>query len=218
VGSEIDLEALRQQVQDTGLSVRMVSGMMTGVADSLGQAAGSLGDYRQGVDAVQASSVTLAQEMEHLVKLAREVDQVLALVEHVALQTRMLSLNATLEAARAGEAGRGFAVVAAAVKDLARQTNGATVDIRTSLSGILAAAEKATGHTAQLDRAIAGVRDLTRGVVAQLQEQAEVSVAAARYVDEAASHVDDIGRRIDALAAPAAPAAPPVPEGDTAWH
>lgn len=45
-------------------------------------------------------------------------------------QTTMLALNTPIVAARAGEAGKGFAVVAHAVKELARQTNTATEDIR----------------------------------------------------------------------------------------
>jgi methyl-accepting chemotaxis protein len=191
------LEDLRQQAQDTGLNVRMVSGMMTGVADSLGQVATTLKDYERGVDRVHNASVTLAGEMKSLVQLARQVDQVLALIEHIALQTRMLSLNATLEAARAGEAGRGFAVVAASVKDLAKQTNGATGEIRSALSGILVAAENATGHSGELDRSISSVRETTRAIVEQLQEQAQVSVAAARYVDEAAVSVDGIADRLE---------------------
>jgi methyl-accepting chemotaxis protein len=197
--TSIAVEALRQQAQDAGLSVRMVSGMMTGVADSLGTVATQLTRYEAGVDQVHHASATLTGEMGTLVGLARQVDQVVALIEHLALQTRMLALNATLEAARAGEAGRGFAVVAASVKDLSRQTNTATQDIRTALSGILAAAQGATGHCTELDGAIVGVRSMTHTLVEQLTEQAQVSVAAARYVDQAASAVDGIALGLEQL-------------------
>lgn len=222
-----ELQGLQQQAQDTGLSVRMVSGMMGGVADSLGQATGRLEGYERDVERVHVSSLSLAQEMTALVSLARQVDQVLALIEHLALQTRMLSLNATLEAARAGENGRGFAVVAASVKDLARQTNGATGDIRVALTGILKAAQKATGHSAELDQAITTVRNFTHDVVTHLQEQADISKAAARYVDEAAVHVDEVAGKLEAVArqlAPPASAPDPVTnpqseaEGATPWH
>jgi methyl-accepting chemotaxis protein len=195
------LEDLRQKSEDVGLSVRMVSGMMTGVADSLGQVAGELNGYERAVEKVHHSSITLGAEMAELVRLARKVDGVLQLIEHIALQTRVLSLNATLEAARAGEAGRGFKVVASSVKELAKQTNEATGEIRTALSGILVAAEHATGHGAELDGSIDAVRNLTRGMVAQLQEQAQVAVAAAKYVDEAANGVDSVALELSRASA-----------------
>jgi methyl-accepting chemotaxis protein len=213
------LDDLRQRADDVSLSVRMVSGMMTGVADSLGSISVQMKDYERSVDKVHHSSVTLSGEMAQLVKLARQVDGVLALIENIALQTRVLSLNATIEAARAGEAGRGFQVVASAVKDLAKQTNAAVGDIRHSLSGIVVAAENATGHTGELDVAINSVRTLTNGFVDTLTEQSQVAVAAAKYVDEAATGVDGIGRELEkahaqAAAAAAAATAPSPTEAD----
>jgi methyl-accepting chemotaxis protein len=178
----------------------MVSGMMSGVADSLGRVTTTFQTYEQGVDGVYHASESLADEMRSLVDLAQQVDRVLALIEHLALQTRVLSLNATLEAARAGDTGRGFAVVAASVKDLARQTNGATGDIRDALSGILCAAENATGHSTELSRSIVVVREMTRVIVRQLLEQAQVSVAAARNVDQTAAGVDAIAERLGQVA------------------
>jgi methyl-accepting chemotaxis protein len=56
-----------------------------------------------------------------------------------------LALNATIEAARAGEAGKGFAVVANEIKELARQTAEATLDIKQQIEGI----QHSTGGTVE---------------------------------------------------------------------
>jgi methyl-accepting chemotaxis protein len=193
--------ALQDQAANVALSVRMVSGMMTGVVESLCQVAGSLGSYGHSIDSVHDASVKLAAQMNELVGLTTHVQRLLELIEHISMQTRVLALNATLEAARAGESGKGFAVVAHSVKELSRQTGAATAEIRVALDGMLLAAQTATSQSGQLDGAINTVRALTTSFVNTLEEQSQVSKTAAFYVDEAAVSVDAIAAELEQRAA-----------------
>ena len=67
-----------------------------------------------------------------------EIGNVVKVITSIAEQTNLLALNATIEAARAGEAGKGFAVVASEVKDLAQETARATEDISRRVEAIQA--------------------------------------------------------------------------------
>jgi methyl-accepting chemotaxis protein len=72
----------------------------------------------------------LGDRMAQMQARSREITRVIGLVETVAFQTKLLSLNASVEAARAGSAGRGFAVVAQEVRALAQRSEDAARTIR----------------------------------------------------------------------------------------
>ena len=104
---------------------------------------------REATAAVGATAEEAARgerRMGELAGAAREIGEVVRMIEDVAGRTNLLALNATIEAARAGEAGKGFAVVAQEVKALASQTAKATADIASRIAAVQASAE-ATGQS-----------------------------------------------------------------------
>lgn len=116
------------------------------------------------------SSQKASETMASLAETARQVEQIIAMIDGIAGRTNLLALNASIEAARGGEAGRGFAVVAGEVKNLARQTSAAT---RTVASQIRAM----QGST---DESVAALRE----VVEHVCEMETSAISIAHSVEE----------------------------------
>ena len=76
----------------------------------------------ENMETITTSFNAMAEDVQKLVEISKEMEQIMAIVTNIANQTNLLSLNATIEAARAGEEGRGFAVVAGEVRKLSEQT------------------------------------------------------------------------------------------------
>jgi methyl-accepting chemotaxis protein len=90
------------------------------------------GDFKSASVRAQEGKIAL-QDSDSAMGLIRtsadQIERAVIEIQEIAAQTNLLALNATIEASRAGEAGRGFAVVAAEVKDLAKRSNEAAVQI-----------------------------------------------------------------------------------------
>ena len=99
------------------------------IDESASQTEGQIYHSVQAMNKSSESMTETVQLMESLSKQSKEISSILSIIGEIAQQTNLLSLNATVEAARAGKHGRGFAVVAGEVKELATRTAKATQEI-----------------------------------------------------------------------------------------
>lgn len=117
---------------------------------------------------------------------ADRIGDVVKLIQEIAEQTNLLALNATIEAARAGEAGKGFAVVASEVKALANQTGKATEEIAGQVSQIQAVTKSAVGAIGSIGERIRSINEVVAAVASAAEEQAAATQEISRNVQEAA--------------------------------
>ena len=125
-----------------------------------------------------------------------EIGEVIKVITNVAEQTNLLSLNATIEAARAGEAGKGFAVVANAVKELAKQTAGATVTIRHKIDAIQNDVRDSVLAISRISHTIEQINEFQNSIAGAVEEQTVVTREISRNVADAAKGTLEIAGNI----------------------
>jgi methyl-accepting chemotaxis protein len=121
-----------------------------------------------------------------LSRAAQEIGDVVKLITAIAEQTNLLALNATIEAARAGEAGRGFAVVASEVKSLASQTAKATDEISSHIAGMQGATQESVAAIKEIGGTIAQISGIASSIAGAVEQQSGATQEIARNVQHVA--------------------------------
>jgi len=140
--------------------------------------------------------------MTRMQEASQRVAEVVAVIDDVAFQTGMLSLNAAVEAARAGEAGKGFAVVASEVRHLARRCAESADEIRALIGDASAqvdtSADKLKHVSVSLDAIVNGVREVS-GRLRSISTASTQQSAGLGEVTESVGNLDKITRENAAL-------------------
>jgi len=171
------MESAIREIAHNATEAARVAGQAVTVAESTTRTVGKLGDSSQ------------------------EIATVIKLINGIAEQTNLLALNATIEAARAGEAGKGFAVVASEVKELAQETARATEDISQRVEAIQADTAGAVEAISRISTVIGEINDFQATIAAAVEEQTATTNEMNRNVAEAASGTQGIAAAISGLAA-----------------
>jgi methyl-accepting chemotaxis protein len=150
---------------------------------------------RMATDAVEQTRKT-NNRVSELSKAAARIGDVVELINTIAEQTNLLALNATIEAARAGEAGRGFAVVASEVKALAEQTAKATGEIGQQITGMQAATQESVGAIQQISGTIEKLSEISSTIAAAVEEQGAATQEISRNVQQAAQGTQQVSSNI----------------------
>jgi methyl-accepting chemotaxis protein len=129
--------------------------------------------------------------MRELAEAAGKIGEVINLITDIAEQTNLLALNATIEAARAGEAGKGFAVVASEVKNLANQTASATDEISAQIQTIQQTTNNAVDAIDAVSNMINHMNEVSSAIAAAVEEQGAATKEIATNVESAAHSTQD---------------------------
>lgn len=161
----------------------------------------------------ETSGSQVSQNMDVLKEYTGKMQDIMNLIRNVADQTSLLALNASIEAARAGDAGKGFAVVASEISSLSEQTNAATKDIDSLIENIIHSIEEVTTSVTNLMESNAlqnqyvditannfkEIRNNTQGISSQvlnLQNTVDVVTTANNQVEEQIDNVSHLMQKI----------------------
>ena len=147
----------------------------------------------------EAASKAVVDELKSLNEYTDQMHSIIDMITKVTNQTSMLSLNASIEAARAGDAGRGFAVVATEISNLANQTKGATGNITTiignissELANVIESIDKLISSN-QLQNQSAAVTassfEKIIGAATSVESQSQLLTSVVKELKEANSHI-----------------------------
>ncbi len=194
--TELTEAALRQaaQITETTEKVKAMARSMSDMSKSAEKSAevaqGSVATAKRGAEAVQNTIRGMdemreqiqetAKRIKRLGESSQQIGEIVELINDIAEQTNILSLNAAIQAAMAGEAGRGFAVVADEVQRLAERSAEATKQISDLVKTIQADTNEAV---ASMEQATNGVVEATRLADAAGQALGEIESVSEQLSD-----------------------------------
>ncbi len=146
----------------------------------------SLTEISQALQAVTQTMDYVAQTSETLQERSRQIDEVVQMIKDFADQTNILSINASIQAARAGIQGHGFAVVALEVRRLAENSQKAVSDIQ--------------GRVSSLQKDIDSVTQQIQTGVSRLEGAKKAGAATKKVFEEIQKKADDAHQAIRRIA------------------
>ncbi len=214
-----EMRNLSQQIatanEETSTQASMVSAAAEQVSANVQSVATATEELNASTREIATNASEAAQVATRAVEIGREtkttfeqldesgatIGNVVKVIYAIAEQTNLLALNATIEAARAGEAGKGFAVVADEVKKLASQTAQATEEISSAAEVISNHTRVAGDAIGEISEIIRQIHDIQTTIASGVEEQTATTAEIAHSVAEAATGSSEMAERIAGIAA-----------------
>jgi methyl-accepting chemotaxis protein len=197
--TERQAAALRQTaaaMEALTATVRATAGGADHARDVVAQAQGDAERSGQ----VVSQAVAAMTEIE---TSARQISDIIGVIDEIAFQTNLLALNAGVEAARAGDAGRGFAVVASEVRALAQRSAQAAKEIKALILSSGRQVERGVslvGQTGGALKRIVGQVDEINTLVADIAASAQAQASGLIHVSASVRELDQVTQQNAAMA------------------
>lgn len=129
-------EHIQEQIAMVKQSASQIERSMKETAQKVGEGKVQMETLSGQVEKSTAANSQMVKQVKILSEYTNQMNTIIETITSIANDTSLLALNASIEAARAGDSGRGFAVVAGQISDLANQTKSATVNVTSLIENI----------------------------------------------------------------------------------
>jgi len=192
----VNIQSVSAAMEQSSSNVNMVASSseeMTVTVNEIAQSAEKARSISE--EAVKQSRLT-SEKMAALGDSAQKIGRVTETITEISEQTNLLALNATIEAARAGDAGKGFAVVANEIKELARQTAAATVDIKNQINEMQDTTSTTVEDIEKISAVIVEINHVISGIATAIEEQSTVSNEIADNISQASQGIAEVNENV----------------------
>ena len=191
-----NIQSVSAAMEESSSNVSMVASAteeMTATVNEIGQNAEKARSISE--NAVKQSNLT-SEKVIALGESSKKVGKVTETITEISEQTNLLALNATIEAARAGEAGKGFAVVANEIKELARQTAAATVDIKNQIDDMQSTTTSTIHDIQKISEIISDINNVINGIATAVEEQSTATTEIADNISQASQGIAEVNENV----------------------
>lgn len=182
-------------VEELNASIENVAEQAEQNAINVRKAAEYVAQSEEGIHSGNAHMQSLNGAMDEISKASNKIFDITKMIEEIAAQTNLLSLNAAIEAARAGDAGKGFAVVASEVRDLATQSADAAKQtselIRKSVDTV-SEGERLAAETLQILNTVAQQSQLVGNAIRDIEMASTEQAATIEQINEGITQVSAV--------------------------
>jgi len=195
-----EVEAMTRSVRQVASSAESSADAARRALEAAQKGEQSVRDSLAGMQRIRAEVQVIAKKIKNLGDRSLEISEIVGTIDEIASHTNLLSLNAAIEAAGAGEAGSRFAVVADEIRKLAERAAKATRDIATLIRSVQAETQEAVVAMEEGTREVEAGYQVTIRAEESLQEIAGISQTSAELAERISSATRDQVRGTEGMA------------------
>ncbi|BBO71563.1 hypothetical protein DSCA_54930 [Desulfosarcina alkanivorans] len=193
----VNLNNVAAAMEQSSTNTSMVASAAEEMNATITEIAGNADKAKKISNTAVSQARSASEKMGALGIAAQAIGKVTETITEISEQTNLLALNATIEAARAGEAGKGFAVVANEIKELAKQTSDATLDIKRQIEEVQNTTDSTVTEIDQISSVINNINEIVGTIATSVDEQSSATREIAQNISQASTGIQEVNENVN---------------------